>query len=146
MSLVERAIADRKAVLLFYQEAERDTYFRYDRYLKRAVRPLYNRMHRRRKKTGFMVAFELLTRALAREGWLVRINDYATARKHPDYPVGLVGYPVLLERWRLPNPALLGTALYDHPMLAPRLMEDPRFHTYLVPSPWVHDMFRPYYG
>lgn len=146
MSVLEKYLSERKVVLLFYREAERDKFFRYDRYLKRAVRPLYNLLHRRRKKTGFLVSFELLKRALQRQGWLVRVNDYATARKHPDYPVGLVGYPVLLEGWRLPNPALLGTALYDHPMLAPRLLEDGRFRRYLVPSRWTYDMFHPYYG
>src|SRR5262249_429032 len=36
--------------------------------------------------------------------------------------------------------------LYDHPLLAPRLMEDPRFKTYLVLAQWTYDMFRPVYG
>ena len=146
MSLIDRHISRGKAILLFYQEAERDTLFKHDRYLKRAVRPLYNLLRRRRKKTGFRVSLDLLKRALQRQGWLVRVNDYAAARRHPDYPVGLVGYPVLLDGWRLPNPALLGSALYDHPMLAPHLLEDRRFRKYLVPSQWTYDLFYPYYG
>ncbi len=147
MSLIDRYIADGKAILLFYQEAECDTFFRNDRYLKRAVRPLYNQLLQRRKKTGFRVSFDLLKEALQQQQrWLVRVNDYATARKYPDYPVGLVGYPVLLERWKLPNPAVLGSALYDHPKQAPRLLEDRRFRRYLVPSQWPYDMFHPYYG
>ena len=49
----------------------------------------------------------------------MRVNDYALARKHPDHPVGLVGFPLLLDGWSLPNPALLGPALYDHPISLP---------------------------
>jgi hypothetical protein len=146
MSLVDKLISQRKAILIFYQEWETDKFIKYDRYLKRAMRPLYNMTHRRRKKTGFGVSFELLKHALEQQGWLVRVNDYKSARNYPDYPVGLFGYPVLVEGWTLPNPALLGSALYDHPLLAPRLMEDPRFRIYLLPSQWPYDVTYPYYG
>jgi len=146
MSSLEDQISDRKVILLFYHEAECDTFVKYDRYLKRAVRPFYNKLHRRQKKSGFGVCFEMLRLSLVEQGWVVRTNDYATARKYPDYPVGLVGYPELVENWTLPNPAILGPALYDHPALAPRLMQDPRFRLYLLSSQWACDMFRPYYG
>ena len=146
MCSADRCISERKAILLFYKEWERDKFFKYDRYLKRLIRPLYNMTHHRQKKTGFGVCFELLQRALEQQGWLVRINDYASARRHPDYPVGLVGYPVVLEGWNLANPAMLGPALFDHPMLAPCLMEDPRFRIYLLHSQWIYDMYHPYYG
>jgi len=145
MSKIE-AIADRKAILLFYREFEQDKFFRYDRYVKRVLRPVYNLLHHRQKKSGFAVSFDLLVRALKKAGWIVYINDRAAARKFPDYPVGLVGYPSLLEGWNLPNPAILGPSLYDHPLLAPHLMDDPRFRKYLVLAPWMHDMFRPVYG
>jgi glycosyltransferase involved in cell wall biosynthesis len=143
---IKKAVADRKLILLFYKEFEKDKFIKYDRYIKRVVRPFYDLTHARQKKTGFGVSFELLKRALEKQGWLVRINDYSLARKHPDYPVGLVGFPRVLEGWSLPNPAVLGPSLFDHPMLAPRLMEDPRFRIYLVLAPWMHDMFRPIYG
>jgi Glycosyl transferases group 1 len=143
---LERAIADRKLILLFYKEFEKDKFFKYDRYLKRVVRPVYDLTHTRQKKTGFGVSFELLKKALEKQGWVVRINDYAVARRHPEYPVGLVGFPTVLEGWNLPNPAILGPSLFDHPMLAPRLMEDPRFRIYLVLAQWMYDMFRPIYG
>src|SRR5258708_28631485 len=145
-SSLERAIADRKLIFLFYKEFEKDSFFRYDRYLKRVVRPIYNLTHARQKKTGFGVSFELLKQALEKQGGLVRINDYALARKNPEYPVGLVGFTTVLEGWNLPNPAILGPSLFDHPMLAPRLMEDPRFRIYLVLAQWMYDMFRPIYG
>src|SRR6516162_395861 len=124
---LERAIAERRLILLFYKEFEKDKFFMYDRYLKRVVRPIYDLTHTRQKKTGFGVSFELLKQALEKQGWLVRINDHALARKHPEYPVGLVGFPTVLEGWNLPNPAILGPSLFDHPMLAPRLMENRRF-------------------
>jgi hypothetical protein len=110
------------------------------------VRPLYNLTHHRQKKTGFAVSFELLRRALEKSGCEVRVNDYRLARKNPEYPVGLVGFPTLLNDWTLPNPALLGPSLYDHPMLWPDLMTDERFRAYLVLAPWTYDMFRPVYG
>ena len=59
-------IADRRVILLFYQPFERDNLFRYDRYIKRVVRPLYNLTHRRQKQSGFDVSFDLLKRALAK--------------------------------------------------------------------------------
>ncbi|SDR54548.1 Glycosyltransferase involved in cell wall bisynthesis [Rhizobiales bacterium GAS191] len=139
-------LAERDTILLFYKEFEQDKFFKNDRYLKRMLKPLYNLTHHRQKKTGFAVSFELLRRALQKHGWKVRVNDYALARKCPHHPVGLVGFPTLLEDWTLPNPALLGPSLYDHPMLAPRLMQDSRYRTYLVLAQWTYDMFHPHYG
>jgi hypothetical protein len=139
-------VAGKKIVFLFYRTFERDKYFSYDRYLQRLVRPLYNLTHHRQKQTGFDVSFNLLKRALVKAGWIVRINDRALARKHPKYPVGLVGYPIVLDGWDLPNPAILGPSLYDHPLLAPDLMKDTRFRKYVVLAPWMYDMFRPVYG
>ena len=141
-----RAIADRKAILLFYREFEQDKFLKYDRYLKRVVRPIYNLMHHHQKQTGFAVSFNLLVRALRKYGWLVYVNDRALAKRNPKYPVGLVGFPAILEGWDLPNPAILGPSLFDHPLLAPHLMEDRRFRKYLVLASWMHDMFRPVYG
>lgn len=92
------------------------------------------------------MSFELMVRALRNQGWTVRINDRAYARRNPTYPVGLVGFPLLLDGWDLPNPAILGPSLYDHPLLAPDLMQDPRFRTYLVLGKWTYDMFHPFYG
>lgn len=145
-AMLGQAIADGKVILLFYREQEQDKFFRYDRYLKRVIRPLYNLTHHRQKQTGFAVSFDLLRRALVNAGWIVRINDRALARQNPHYPIGLVGFPCVLDGWDLPNPAILGPSLYDHPLLAPRLMHDPRFRKYLVLAPWMYDMFHPVYG
>jgi hypothetical protein len=146
MLSVLTAPSERSPILLFYREFEQDKFIKYDRYLKRIVRPVYNLTHHRQKKTGFAVSFELMVRALRNQGWTVRINDRAYARRNPAYPVGLVGFPILLHGWDLPNPAILGPSLYDHPMLAPNLMKDPRFQIYLVLGKWTYDMFQPIYG
>ena len=146
MMSVEDHISGRKAILLFFKPVETDKFVKHDRYLKRVVRPFYNMLHGRQKVTGFKVAFELLVRSLEQNGWLVRINDYISARRHPTYPVGLFGELALLDGWKLPNPAILGPALFDHPMLAPHLMEDPRYRVYLVHSQWMYDMCYPHYG
>src|SRR3569833_1366246 len=79
-------------ILLFYRDYEKDTFFKNDRYLKRAIRPLYHALSRRQKVTGFLVWYRLLAQALRANGYTVLENDYRYARRHPDYPVGLVGF------------------------------------------------------
>jgi glycosyltransferase involved in cell wall biosynthesis len=128
-------------VLLFFKEYEVDRFLPGDRYLKRLVRPLYNRLHHRQKVTGFGVSFEMMCKGLAAAGYRVHRNDYALARANPDHPVGLIGGPALLDGWALPNPAILGPSIYDQPGDAPRLFDDPRFRRYLCLADWMHDLF-----
>ena len=143
--MVKRGAA-RELVLLFYREHEADRFLPYDRYLKRVVRPVYNLFHHRQKQTGFYVSFRLLVSALERLGCDVRVNNHRLARRNPAHPVGLIGFPPLLDGWDLPNPALLGPSLFDHPGLAPDLMKDPRYKAHLVLAPWMQAMFEPWYG
>ena len=134
-----------KVVLLFYKDFESDSFIRYDRYLKRMIRPIYYLFKKGQKVSGFHMWYQLLVKALRQEGYHVYQNDYAKARENPDYPVGIIGYPHILDDWSLLNPALLGPALFDHPQLAPNLMQDPRNKAYIVTCPWVKDLFEPYY-
>src|SRR5262245_40325603 len=106
---------NRPVVLLFFEDFESDSFVKYDRYVKRLVKPLYGRLRNRPQGSGFKTWFQLLALGLTREGCDVRVNDRRYARRHPEHPVGLVGYPQLLDRWDLPNPAVLGPALFDHP-------------------------------
>jgi len=141
------AAISENTVLLYFQEYEVDRFIPGDRYLKRIVRPLHARLTgRRHRVSGFGRAYLMLVDALRRRGYDVRLNDQGLARRNPEHPVGLFGYPTLLERWKLPNPAVLGVGLYDHPGLAPTLMDDPRNRSYLVSSEWMREMFAPYYG
>src|SRR5262249_11344412 len=139
-------LSNKKTVLLFYKENEADKFFKYDRYLKRILRPIYHQLHHHQKKSGFAVSFDLMRRGLIKAGYDVRVNDYRTAQNNPSYPVGAVGFPVLLSGWKLSNPVVLGPSLFDHPLLAPDLFKDSRFKKYAVLAPWMYDLFAPVYG
>ncbi len=67
--------------------------------------------------SGLQIWFLALRTALERAGHRVVVNDYALARRNPRYPVGIAGYPHILGRWTLPNPAILGPGLIDHPTI-----------------------------
>jgi hypothetical protein len=133
-------------VLLFFEDRDRDAFVRGDRRLRRmlrkAVAPL--RPHKQ-NVTGFEVSFILLCRALELAGQRVHVNDFGLARRNPEFPVGICGYVHVLDGWSLPNPAVLGPGLYDHPKQAPQLMHDPRFTTYLMFCDWMRDMFATVY-
>jgi hypothetical protein len=96
--------------------------------------------------TGYEMSFRLLCRALEMAGMRLHINNYGLARSNPAYPVGVSGFPIVLDRWSLPNPAVLGPGLYDHPKRNPGLMRDARFKVYFVKGDWMCHMFAPYYG
>src|ERR1700722_14189835 len=130
------ASSARLPVILFYQEPERDRFLPFDRHARRLIRPLYQRLRGRQSTTGFRVWFESLVKALRLEGEEVVINDLRLARRYPRHPVGLVGYPEVLQGYALPNPTVLGPGLYDHPKLAPKLFDDPRHRAYLVTCQW----------
>lgn len=137
--------ADR-TVLLFFEDVERDRFVARDRHLRRAARRAYHALTSGQRVSGFEVAFRALCVALERAGCRVVVNNRELARRHPEHPVGLCGYPHVLDTWTLPNPAVLGPGLFDHPAQAPRLMDDPRFRTYLVPCAWYETMFAAQYG
>jgi hypothetical protein len=135
-----------KTILLFYKDFECDRFFRNDRYIKRLVRPLFRRFGKGPKVTGFYVWYQLLIEALRVQGYDVRCNDYRAARANPNHPIGILGYPHVLDGWDLPNPAVLGPGLYDHPALAPDLMQDTRFRFFILTCEWMMQMFKPAYG
>jgi hypothetical protein len=96
--------------------------------------------------SGFYAWYLRLVKALRKIGCLVYENDFGLAQRNPEYPVGLVGTPPLLERWNLPNPAVIGPSMYDHPKLNPRLFENSAFKAYLLTCDWLLAEFRPFYG
>lgn len=139
-------LAQDKTVLLFYKDYESDSFVPYDRYLKRVVKPILYKFNHKPRVTGFLVWCQLLIKALEQQGYTVHLNNYRLAKANPDYPVGVLGYPAVLDNWTLPNPAIIGPGLYDHPSINPNLMDDPRFHYYILTCQWMLDMFKPYYG
>ncbi len=137
---------DQNLILLFFKDFEKDSYIPGDRHVKRLLRPIYSRLRKKHSTSGFAVWCELLKRSLREQGYDVHLNNYKLAEKNPDQPVGLVGYPSLLAEWSLPNPAVLGPALLDHPAQNPTLMHDPRYKRYIVTCQWMYDQFAPVYG
>lgn len=130
-----------RVVLLFFEDFDRDRILPGDRHAVRVVRRLVQAARSRQKVTGFGVAFASLKRALESAGYVVREQDFELARANPHYPIGIAGYPHVLDRWRLPNPAVLGPGLLDHPRQRPDLMNDPRFARYIVPCDWMRALF-----
>lgn len=137
---------DADTVLLFYKEWEKDKYVPYDRYVRRIVKPAYNVVRRNQGVSGFRMWYQLLVQSLRSCGHRVVTNNAQLARRNPEHPVGLVGYPNVLDTWDLPNPALLGPGLYDHPMIAPHLLDDPRYRLYITTCDWIDAVFRKLYG
>ncbi len=106
----------------------------------------FDPLYPQRTVSGFFSWFHLLGTSLSRSGYEVRVNDYALVRKNPSMPIGIVGHSHILDNWRLPNPAVLGPSLYDHPLIHPNLLDNPRYRYYLVTAEWFQRLFIPYYG
>jgi len=134
-----------RVILLFYEDVERDTFVRNDRHLRRLLRAGYHRLRGGQRVSGFLVWFLALRTALERAGYKVVVNDHALARRNPRYPVGIAGYPHILDRWALPNPAILGPGLIDHPSIMPTLMDDRRFRRYIATCEWTRAVFDRFY-
>ncbi|MEM1332015.1 MAG: glycosyltransferase [Actinomycetota bacterium] len=133
---------ERPTVLLFFEDFEQDRFVTGDRHVQRLLRRAVHRLRRGGQTTsGYQVWFDSLVFALRRAGCEVKVNDRRAAKRSPDHPVGVCGYPHIIDRWDLPNPAVLGPGLFDHPAQVPTLMDDPRFETYLTTCDWNHRLF-----
>src|SRR4030042_4642366 len=109
-------LVEGKDILLFYKKHKWDYT---DRYARRSV-------------SGFYAWYLRLSEGLKRSGYRVHHNKFELARKNPSYPIGLVGTPIVISNWTLPNQAILGPSMYDHPRLNPILMNDKRFKYYIL--------------
>jgi hypothetical protein len=113
---------------------------------RRAARFIYNNALGRQVRTGFYTAFLSLVRCLRQAGCDVRINDFAAAAARPGYPIGMAGYPTVLERVRLANPVIFGPGDFGAPEPARVVAADERFHLLIQPCSWYVDYYRPYCG
>lgn len=134
-----------RVVLLFFEDFERDTAIPGDRHLRRAARKIVHATREGQRVSGLGVAFDRLVQALVAAGCNVVVNDRRLARRNPTYPVGLAGYPGIIDYLDLPNPQIIGHGPYDHPNQNPVLMDDPRRRIYIAASTWVAEMFEPGY-
>ena len=114
--------------------------------LRSHARFAYGRLRGRHNKSGFYVAFRGLEACLRQAGYHVRVNDFRAARANPDWPIGLAGYPSVLDRVNLPNPVIFGPGDPGYPPEAGKLASEPRIRRMIQPSEWYVDFYRPTCG
>ncbi len=138
-------------ILLFYDGFERQAGTTTLAWLKgearRHARFAWRTLRRRQVRTGYYTAFMNLCHALRRARYDVRVNDFAAARRYPNHPIGVCGYPSVFAKIdRLKNPRLIGPGLYSSPSENPKLMEDKRNRFYIERCEWMKNLFAPFYG
>ncbi|MDT0574571.1 hypothetical protein RM533_00065 [Croceicoccus sp. F390] len=139
---------DAPTVLMFYDGYERKarenilprTYHA----LRCTARAAVRRMRGQQVNTGFYEAFLAVVKGLGQLGCKVRINDYAAARKNPDYPIGLAGYPEVIEQVRLTNPIIFGPGDPGYPDVAGRLAKSANVKHIIQPSDWYVQFYEPF--
>lgn len=115
--------------------------------LRGGARYWFRTLKRTQAHTGFFAAFLALCKSLRSVGCLVRINDFEAARRNPDHPIGLAGYPSVLPATdALPNPRIFGPGDFGQPPQSAQVAADPRMKLLIQPSLWYADYFRPYCG
>ena len=143
-------ISGKPLVLLFYDGFERKAEpgliggiksdsRRFLRYAKRSL-------CKQQVRTGFYTAFLALVNSLKTVGCDVRINNFAAARKRPHYPIGIAGYPSVIEKITLPNPIIFGPGDFGTPPASVAVAKDYRFKLLIQPSDWFSNMYRPFCG
>lgn len=110
------------------------------------ARHAYRTARRRQVHTGFYAAFLGLKRSLAAVGCDVRVNDFARAKKMPDYPIGLAGYPSVIDKVDLPNPVIFGPGDFGSLEASRAVAANSRFRYLIQPSTWFRDYYAPYAG
>ena len=114
--------------------------------LRRMLRYGKRSLCRQQVRTGFYSAFLALVQSLRRIGCDVRINDFAAARTRPHYPIGIAGYPTVIQKIDLPNPRIFGPGDFGTPPAAVSVAIDPRFKLLIQPSDWFSEVYRPFCG
>lgn len=132
-------------VLLFYDGFERKALPGFVGRLysdsREAARKLYRTAKGLQSDTGFYVAFKLMVDSLRRAGCDVRINDFALAAAHPTYPIGIAGYPSVLDKVQLPNPAIFGPGDYGLPDELDLTRTRPNVQRYIQPCRWATSLY-----
>ena len=141
---------ERPLVLLFYDGFEwraREGFVRglFERG-RQFARWAYRTLRRRQVHTGFYTAFLGFVAALREAGCDVRINDFRTARALPHHPIGLAGYPQVLETVALPNPVVFGPGDFGLPEPSRALADEARIRFLIQPSTWFAEYYRPFVG
>jgi glycosyltransferase involved in cell wall biosynthesis len=133
-----------KPLNIFYKEPDRDRWFPFDRYPRKAIR----RVVRGKTAPGgvMMIALELM-KGLDRLGVPYRFNNFGYISRHPDELACIIGKPQLLDGRSWKNPVIFGAGVFSHPSDYPDLLvKHPNIRKILVPGPWMKDLFAPFYG
>jgi glycosyltransferase involved in cell wall biosynthesis len=137
-------------VLLFYDGFERKVETGLFGNLKseshRVLRYLKRSACRQQVRTGFYTAFIALVDSLRKTGCDVQINNFAAARKRPDYPIGIAGYPSIINKITLPNPIIFGPGDFGTPPASVAVANDPRYKMLIQPSDWFAEIYKPFCG
>lgn len=102
-----------------------------------AARERWRSLRGLQTRTGFYTAFLGLKSSLEAIGHRVRVNDFRAALAHPDQPIGLCGFPSVIDRVRLPNPYVFGPGDYGADARARRVGADPKARILTQPSQWA---------
>lgn len=111
-----------------------------------ALRAVVRRARGKQVNTGFYIAFLALADGLRKLGCDVRINNFAAARRWPAYPIGVAGYPSVLEQVDLPNPTIFGPGDPGFPDTAGHWARQAKVRFVIQPSPWFVEYYRPFCG
>lgn len=101
---------------------------------------------RQQVRTGFYTAFLALVNSLKVIGCDVRVNNFTAARIRPHYPIGLAGYPSIIDKIDLPNSRIFGPGDFGTPPASVAVAADPRFKKLIQASDWSAELYRPYCG
>lgn len=115
-------------------------------HLRRGARFAWRSLRRKQTHTGFYTAFLGLKKSLEAVGWRVRVNDFAAARRNPQQPIGVAGYPSVVAKVDLPNPVIFGPGDYGLCEEAARVAGQPRFRLLIQPSQWAIDFNQHWVG
>lgn len=110
------------------------------------LRNTKRRFAKQQPYTGFYVAFLGLVKSLESIGCDVRVNDFELAKKYPAYPIGVAGYPSVLNRVDcLQNPRVFGPGDFGFPRADDlSVAEDSRYKYFIQPCEWFCQMYEPF--
>jgi hypothetical protein len=142
MALLQNMLV--KPLNIFYQEPDPDRWIKYDRYLRRLIRPL---VRGKQRPGGVMMVALNLMKGLDKTGTPYRLNDYKHIYNHPEEIACIIGKPQVLFEKKWDNPVIFGAGIYSHPIDCPDLLrQHPNVKRVIVPGNWMQQMFEPYYG
>lgn len=113
---------------------------------RRLARQGWRTFRGRQTHTGFYTAFLGLKSSLEAIGYRVRVNDFAAARANPDRPIGIAGFPSVIDKVRLPNPYVFGPGDYGADERARRVGVDPNARILTQPCQWAVDYNQQWVG